>query len=95
MIATCSDSCAPQSKTARYSDACDYVMQCMYEENSQLAPGKPFWFQEVLTDDIMFWISFTPIKVSDIGKGFCFPDLQSNGDVRSSMLILCRRPVDD
>jgi len=38
--------------TARYSDACDYVMQCMYEESSLLAPGKPYWFDEVLTDDV-------------------------------------------
>jgi hypothetical protein len=27
--------------SARYSDACDYVMQCMYEENSLLAQDKP------------------------------------------------------
>ena len=31
--------------TSRYSDACDYVMQCMFEENTLLAPGDRFWFE--------------------------------------------------
>ena len=58
--------------TARYSDACDYVMQCMYEENTLLAPGKPFWF-DPMQDDTLFWISFKPLHVDAIAQGFCFP----------------------
>lgn len=65
--------------SARYSDACDYVMQCMYEENSLLAPGKPFWF-EPLTDDTLFWISFQPRHVAEVTQGFCFPDLEAGSD---------------
>ena len=28
----------------RYSDTCDYVLQCMYEENTIIALDRGFWF---------------------------------------------------
>ena len=63
----------------RYSDACDYVMQCMYEENSLLAPGKPYWFDPV-DKDILFWILRRPGPVSAVTSGFRFPDLDARND---------------
>ena len=65
--------------STRYSDSCDFVMQCMYEENSQLAASKEYWFKP-LNDDTVFWISFRPLPVAKITSGFCFPDLEANGD---------------
>jgi hypothetical protein len=80
--------------TARYSDACDYVMQCMYEENSLLAPGKQYWFDQVLGDDIMFWISFRPMSVDDITIGFCFPDIEGGTDdaLKAQRMAECEKP---
>jgi hypothetical protein len=64
--------------TSRYSDACDYIMTCLYEENNLLAGSKPYWFSnQVLTDDVLFWITFKPMAVDQVSQGFCFPDLEA------------------
>jgi len=65
--------------TKRYSDACDYVMQCMFEENTLLAQNKPFWFDPI-DEDILFWITRKPIYVAQVSSGFGFPDLEAGQD---------------
>lgn len=71
----------------RYSDACDYIMTCMYEEQSEIYPGKPFWF-DAQNNDMMFYISARPIAISDVSNGFCFPDLAPQAE-RSAMAAQC------
>jgi hypothetical protein len=66
--------------TRRYSDACDYIMQCMYEENTLLAQNKPFWFEPVNLD-ILFWITRKPTDVQTVATGFAFPDLQAGQNI--------------
>ena len=66
--------------TRRYSDACDYIMQCMYEENTLLAQNKPFWFEPVDLD-ILFWITRNPTDVQTVATGFAFPDLQAGQNI--------------
>ena len=70
---------------SRYADSCDYMMTCMYEENSIKYMGKPYWFQSS-TDDVLFYISGTPIKTSDISDGFCFPDVGARSDEEKAAL---------
>lgn len=59
--------------TQRRSDTCDYLMQCMYEENSVIALDKPFWFHG-LDKDIIFYLTMAPSDIEPIAEGFCFPD---------------------
>lgn len=59
--------------TTRYSDACDYVMTCMYEERSEFYTGKPYWFQ-ASTDNVLFYLSTDPVPTTEVSDGFCFPE---------------------
>jgi hypothetical protein len=60
--------------SVRYSDACDYIMTCMYEERSEIYTGKPYWFQSS-TDNVLFFLSQDPIPTNEVSDGFCFPDV--------------------
>jgi len=66
----------------RYSDTCDYIMQCMYEENTVIKLDKPFWFNG-LQDDIIFYLTGQPAKTSLVTEGFCFDDIpvEQGGDL--------------
>ena len=64
-------------ETKRYSDACDYVMTCMYEERSELFAGKPYWFQ-AQSSDMLFYMTREPIPTDHVSRGFCFPDLEAD-----------------
>ena len=57
----------------RFSDTCDYIMQCMYEENTVIKLDKPFWFNG-MQDDIIFYLTSDPARTSLVEEGFCFPD---------------------
>ena len=75
---------------SRYSDACDYVMTCMYEERSEIYAGKPYWFRSA-TGDILFYLSRDPIPTTDVSEGFCFPDIGTmSDDERSAMKSRCK-----
>jgi hypothetical protein len=63
----------------RYSDTCDYVMQCMYEENTIIKLDRPFWF-EGLMDDMMFYVTRETSAIDQIERGFCFPDVAADAD---------------
>ena len=67
--------------TTRYSDACDYVMQCMYEENTKGSTSRVRWF-EGIEGEIVFYISRAPVPVSMIAgdDDFCFPTEEAAGD---------------
>jgi len=65
--------------TKRYSDACDYVMQCIFEENTLLAQSKPFWFDPI-DEDILFWITRKPVDTATVSSGFGFPDIEAGQD---------------
>ena len=58
--------------TSRYSDTCDYIMQCMYEENTIIALEKTFWFKGYDGDQIFFITTdTTPISAIEIGRASC------------------------
>lgn len=77
--------------TARYSDQCDYVMQCMYEENTKGQTSKVRWFQGV-DGDIVFYISRTPVPIATIAgdDDFCFPSEESGGDTAIELELQAR-----
>lgn len=76
--------------TKRYSDACDYIMTCMYEERSELFAGKPYWFQ-AQSSDMLFYMTREPIPTSHVSQGFCFPDLETDELVERNLRRRCRR----
>ena len=57
--------------TKRYSDVCDYIMTCMYEERSEIFAGKPYWFK-TQTDDMLFYLSINPIPIRRSRRAFAF-----------------------
>jgi len=74
--------------TRRYSDACDYIMTCMYEERSELFAGKPYWFQ-AQSDDMLFYMTREPIPTEHVSGGFCFPDLETDAARRQQLERSC------
>ena len=52
-----------------YSDICDYMFTCMYEEDSRLKGARPFWF-EAMENDLVFHISRPPIERSMLSDGY-------------------------
>ena len=63
----------------RYSDTCDYVMQCVFEENTIIKLDRSFWFNG-LQDDMVFYITQRPTAIDSIEEGFCFPELNPETD---------------
>ena len=64
---------------SRFSDTCDYIMQCMYEENTVIKLDKPFWFNG-MQDDVIFYLTQYPAPTALIEEGFCFPDTPGDTD---------------
>ena len=52
-----------------YSDVCDYMFTCMYEEDSRLKGARPFWF-EAMDNDLLFYISRPPLDRSMLSNGY-------------------------
>ena len=77
-------------ETTRYSDACDYVMTCMYEERSEMYTGRAYWFQ-AQSDNALFYITRYPIPTSHVTNGFCFPDLEPEEKERARQEAICSR----
>ena len=52
-----------------YSDVCDYVYTCMYEEHTDTIGEKPYWFQ-AFGGDVLFYVSRRPIDVTWLEAGY-------------------------